>query len=140
MVVSRHFLSETLIDFLKGADPNSTADDDPRLMVVSSGIGVWDATGFTPDSTDPLDQLGIPPGYSEVEVESLLGLGDIEPQRTFSRINVNMLDDDDPYMIMNYAEVEFLLAEALERGIGSGIHRNGRTALQCRCKGCHADV
>ncbi len=32
-----------------------------------------------------------------------------------------MLDDDDPYMIMNYAEVAFLQAEALERGIGSGI-------------------
>lgn len=29
-----------------------------------------------------------------------------------------MLDDGDPYMIMNYAEVEFLLAEAAESGIG----------------------
>ncbi|MBS0000047.1 MAG: SusD/RagB family nutrient-binding outer membrane lipoprotein [Cyclobacteriaceae bacterium] len=112
------FLSATFIDFLKGTDPNSTADDDPRLMVVSSGIGVWDATGYTPTSTDPLDQLGILPGYSQVEVESILGLGSIEPQTTFSRINVNMLDDDDPYMIMNYAEVAFLLAEAAERGIG----------------------
>jgi hypothetical protein len=114
-------LSSTLIDFLKGADPNSTADDDPRLMIMTNGIGVWDATGFTPTSTDPLDQLGVLPGYSEVEVESILGLGDIEPQTTFSRVNVNMLDDDDPYMIMNHAEVEFLLAEALARGIGSGI-------------------
>jgi hypothetical protein len=45
----------------------------------------------------------------------------VNQQATFSRINTLMLQDDDPYMIMNHAEVEFLLAEALERNIGSGI-------------------
>ena len=112
------FLSQTLIDFLKGADPNSAADDDPRLMIFSGGIFKWSAASVDVVDDDPVNQLGIPPGYSQVEVEALLGLGDIEPTETFSRIRWQMLDDDDPYMIMNYAEAEFLLAEAAERGIG----------------------
>ncbi len=121
-VVMNAFLSQTLIDFLKGSDPSSTADDDPRLMVFSGGIAVWSAASWELIDGDPLNQLGIPPGYTEAEVEVMLGLGDIEPQRTFSRINHYMLDDDDPYMIMNYAEVEFLLAEAAERGIGGATN------------------
>ena len=114
------FLSKTLIDFLKGADPNSVADDDPRLMILSGGIARWDASSWTPITTDPLDQRGLPNGFFVSDIEALEG-GPVVLEETFSRINYIMLDDDDPYMIMNYAEVEFLQAEALERGIGSGI-------------------
>ena len=32
-----------------------------------------------------------------------------------------MMQDDEPYQIMNAAETEFLKAEALVRGIGTGI-------------------
>jgi hypothetical protein len=32
-------LLASLIDFLKGTDPASTADDDPRLMILTGGIG-----------------------------------------------------------------------------------------------------
>ena len=39
------FLSKTLVDFLKGPDQATTADDDPRLMIISGGIGTWVATG-----------------------------------------------------------------------------------------------
>ena len=117
---NQSYLSKTLIDFLKGADPNSVADDDPRLMILSGGIAKWDAAAWTPINTDPLAQRGIPNGHSQSDIDALEG----EPvvlEETFSRINFLLLDDDDPYMIMNHAEVEFLLAEALERGIGSGI-------------------
>src|SRR5690606_17662806 len=31
-------LSKPLVDLLKGADPNSAADDDPRLMIISGGV------------------------------------------------------------------------------------------------------
>lgn len=117
---NQSYLSETMINFLKGADLNSVADDDPRLMILSGGIAKWDAASWTPISTEPLEQRGIPNGYSQSDIEALEG-GPVILEETFSRINYLMLDDDDPYMIMNHAEVEFLLAEALERGIGSGI-------------------
>jgi hypothetical protein len=112
-------LSETLVNFLKGSDPNSVADDDPRLMIMSGGIADWTANEWLPIDTDPLNQIGIPPGYSQAETAARLGLPpDFAPYQTFSRMNFLMLQDDDPYMIMNHAEVEFLLAEAAERGIG----------------------
>lgn len=115
------WLSETLINFLKGSDPNSIADDDPRLMILSGGIARWSQSGWEPYDTDPLNQLGVPPGYYQSEVEVILNKPGLIAEETFSRINYLLLDNDDPYMIMNHAEVEFLLAEALERGIGSGI-------------------
>ncbi len=117
---NQSYLSAKLITFLKGTDPNSVADDDPRLMILSGGIAKWDAAGWTPINTDPLDQKGIPNGHSQSAIDALEG-GPVILEETFSRINYLMLDDDDPYMIMNHAEVEFLLAEALETGIGSGI-------------------
>jgi len=114
-------LSETLVNFLKGSDPNSTADDDPRLMIFTNGIGIWTAASWDPDSVKqlPLNQMGFPSGYFQSSVASLNGWpANFLMDTTFSRLNPHMLDDSDPYMIMNYAEVEFLLAEAAERGIG----------------------
>lgn len=111
-------MSKTLIDFLKGADPNSVADDDPRLMILSGGIARWTATEWIPINTDPLQQKGAPNGYNQTEIEDMLGYP-ILMDTAFSRMNYLLLDDADPYMIMNHAEVEFLMAEAIERGIGS---------------------
>jgi len=132
------YLSKTLIDFLKGADPNSAADDDPRLMILTDGIGVWEAASWTPVKQDPVDQMGMPSGYFFDSQAAMLGVTDFLLDTTYSKINPYLLDDSDPYMIMNYAEVEFLLAEAVERGIGSGIsgtaaehYENGvRAAMQ----------
>jgi hypothetical protein len=114
-----NILGEALINFLKGSDPNSTADDDPRLMIFSGGIADWTANDWLPIDTDPLNQRGIPQGYTQSETAAILGLDpNFNPYQTFSRINFLMMQDDDPYMIMAHAEVEFLLAEAAERGIG----------------------
>ncbi|MDO1445076.1 SusD/RagB family nutrient-binding outer membrane lipoprotein [Rhodocytophaga aerolata] len=114
------YLSKTLVDFLKGNDPAIAADDDPRLMIISGGIGNWTATEWTPTTTDPLAQRGMPNGMDQGMLDAAEGK-QVDQAQTFSRINPLMLQDDDPYMIMHHAEVEFLLAEALERGIGTGI-------------------
>jgi hypothetical protein len=121
------YLSKTLVDFLKGADPATAADDDPRLMIISGGIGSWAAAGnsavwtpFGANSTDPLAQKGLPNGYDQGMLDALEGRSVVQVE-TYSRINPKMLDRSEPYQIMNYAEVELLMAEAKERNIGSGI-------------------
>lgn len=110
-------LSKTLIDFLKGSDPGTVADDDPRLMIISGGIGVWTPTDWTPTNVDPLAQKGMPNGKDQTTLEIFEG-GPVVQDVTYSKINVKMLQDDESYMLMNYGEAELLLAEAAERGIG----------------------
>lgn len=114
------FLSKTLIDFLKGANPNSTADDDPRLMIISGGIADWTANEWKPINTDPLAQRGLPNGVDQSILDATEGRP-VNQVQTFSRINFKLLQLDEPFMLMNYGEVELLLAEALERNIGTGI-------------------
>jgi len=114
------YLSATMINWLKGTNPASTADDDPRLMIITGGIGEWTAAAFTPTVLDPLLQKGMPNGYDQAMLDKLEGKT-VDVSKTYSRINVKMLQDSDPYMIMNYGEVELLLAEAIERKIGTGI-------------------
>lgn len=68
------FLSKRLIDFLKGPDTASTADDDPRLMIFTAGIGVWqDEFTFVPIITNPLKQKGMPNGSDQTKLETLEG-------------------------------------------------------------------
>lgn len=118
------FLSKTLIDFLKGPIAGSTADDDPRLMIFSGGIGTWAASGsgsvFTPvpNGTDPLMQKGMPNGNDLNMLRALEGNPTLDVNATYSKINPKLLDRSEPYMLMNYGEVKFLLAEAAQRGIG----------------------
>jgi hypothetical protein len=114
------YLSKTLVDWLKGTDPASVADDDPRLMILSGGIADWSAAEWKPTNTDPLAQKGMPNGYDQGGLDALEGKP-VDQAKTYSRINFLMLQLDEPYMIMNYGEVELLLAEALQRGIGTGI-------------------
>lgn len=115
------YLSKTLVDYLKGANPNSVADDDPRLMIISGGIADWTAAEWKPTNTDPLAQRGIPNGVDQSMLDAAEGRP-VDRAKTFSRINFKLLQLDEPYMFMNYGEVELLLAEALERGIGTGIN------------------
>ena len=142
---NQNFLSRTFVDFLKGANPNDPSDDDPRLMILTDGIGPWPSSGWDTSAklkyvkapgdtvifsykTDPAEQLGMPSGYYADAQAAMLGVTEILVDTTYSRISPYMLDYDDPYMIMNYAEVELLLAEAAERGIGgvtdAAVHYN----------------
>ena len=115
-------MGKTLINWLKGTDQDSTADDDPRLMIFTSGIGVWSINGgastWTPTNTDPLAQKGMPNGYDLGQLAVLEGQNPLNLDATYSKINPKFLDLHDPYMLMNYGEVKLLLAEAAERGIG----------------------
>lgn len=102
-------MSKTMIDFLR--DKN-----DPRLFIYSSGIGPWEG----PFETDPALQKGLPNGEDAESVKILEGTTDaVDVQTTYSRVNVKLLDVDDPVIFMSYAEVEFLLAEAALKGWNS---------------------
>ena len=117
--ITNTFLSKTFVDFLKGPNATSTADDDPRLMIFSGGIYSWTVeSNYTPTTTDPLAQKGMPNGKDLNMLKIIEGNPNLEPVKTYSRINPKLLNRDDPYMLMNYGEVEFLLAEAAQRNIG----------------------
>ena len=122
--LSRHYreqnqattLSKTFIDELMGPDKGSVADDDPRLFVFSQGIA-----GTGGPITDPLLQKGLPNGLDQRMVNQLEGVPDnpgVNVGATYTRINIDFLQFDDPILLMNYAEAALLLAEASERGIG----------------------
>lgn len=113
------YLSKTLVDYLKG-DPTSMADLDPRLMILSGGIATWTANEWIPKNINPLEQKGMPNGLDAGQLDEIEGR-EVDQQETYSRINFLLLQRDDPYMLMNFAEVALLQADALERGIGSGI-------------------
>jgi len=100
-------LSKTLIDELKGAA--GTADDDPRLMIFSGGVN---------GNKDPNVQRGLPNGLDQTMVDALEGHAGVNVSTTFSQLNSKLIQVDDPYLLMGYPEVAFLLAEAGERGIG----------------------
>ena len=114
------YMSQTMINWLKGTDKNSVADDDPRLMIYSGGIADWNTAAFTPypGGLDPLNQVGMPNGKDQAMLDAEAG-HTVIPKETYSKINPLLLRDDSPYRLMDYAEVEFLQAEAIERGIGT---------------------
>lgn len=117
--INNAYLSKTLIDFLKGPLAGSTADDDPRLMIISGGIGPWPSeNGWSPITTNPLDQKGMPNGKDLTMLKEIEGNNNLDPSTTYSRINPKLLNRTEPYMLMNYGEVKLLLAEAAERSIG----------------------
>jgi hypothetical protein len=117
--IANAFLSKTMVDFLKGSNTTSTADDDPRLIIISGGIYTWTSEdNYSPITTDPLKQKGMPNGKDINMLKVIENNPNLDPPTTYSRMNPKFLQRDEPYMLMNYGEVEFLLAEAAERGVG----------------------
>ncbi|OJV19658.1 MAG: hypothetical protein BGO21_21585 [Dyadobacter sp. 50-39] len=121
------YLSATLVNHLKGTNQGVATDDDPRLMIISGGIGSENVI------TDPVKQKGMPNGYDQAMLDKLEGKT-VDVSKTYSRINTKMLQDSDPYMIMNYGEVELLLAEAIERKIGTGISGTAKSHYEAGVK------
>jgi hypothetical protein len=103
---------------LKGPNAGATTDDDPRLMILVGGIGTWTPSSWNPITTDPLKQKGMPNGKNQAMLEAIEGVSPLDLDKTYSKINPLLLDRTEPYMLMNYGEVEFMLAEAAERSIG----------------------
>jgi hypothetical protein len=108
-------LCSTYIDSLKN-------NNDPRLSVM--------AEIFATGSTDPGDQIGLPPGYiiggtnpatDITQRPDYPALG----MEGYSRFNDNILSYTAPNLILTYAESEFLLADAAKRW---GIVTSGTAA------------
>lgn len=114
---SNSFLSKTLVDWLKGTNKGIVDDDDPRLMIFTAGIATWTPTSFTVLNGNPLEQKGMPNGYDQAGLDALEGTT-ADNNTRYSKVNFLMMQDDEPYMLMNYGEVELLLAEAAQRNIG----------------------
>jgi hypothetical protein len=113
-------MSKTMVDWLMGANKADSTDDDPRLMIYCGGIAEWTSSAFIlyPGGKNPLNQVGLPNGVDQAMLNSSAG-GDVDIDQTFTKINPKLLQDDDPYRLMTYSEVEFLMAEAIEKGIGT---------------------
>jgi len=98
-----NMLSKTFVDQLQSTN-------DPRLEVISVR-GPWDG----PWLTDPADQIGMPNGMDVPMLEDMLGKP-LDRENDFSRINPELLDNADPFIIMTHAEIEFLRAEMVMKG------------------------
>lgn len=115
-------LGEAVLDLLKGANPDDVADDDPRLMIISGGIGQWADIEAGTANVNPLDQWGEPPGLNSIRLKEYLGLNPDDPadiQVIFSRLNPKLLDLDETHVLSTYGEVQFELAEIALRNISS---------------------
>lgn len=106
-------ISKTFVDWMKD-------NNDPRLMIVSGGLGDPTADPST-WNTDPAAQRGMPNGYNTTTLPDVLTAeeaAEFAEQRNnmFSMINLKYLDWEDPYLLITYSEVEFMKAEAAVKG------------------------
>jgi hypothetical protein len=94
------YLSEEMVSWMQ-------SNDDPRLPHVGAIFEIGNTSDLT---TDPAQQKGMPAGVTTTELPDDPG--------TYSRINPNLTNLDDPFYLQSYAEVELMLAEAeVEWGI-----------------------
>jgi len=126
--------SKVLVDWLK-------ANNDPRLMIITGGVGSWDDCIVPTPACDqnPANAFGCPNGYDggddapgegtglgikwwcaqDAECSSRWdGVSDIDGD-FFSIVNPKLIDDDEPYVFMTASEVSLLLAEVALRNITS---------------------
>ena len=98
-------ISKTFVDLLKGNSGNF--DLDPRLFKFATPRGTAKASildGSAPESTNPADFSGMPYG-----IPSSLAPSQASSSNFFSK---NILKPDYTEILMEYSEVQFLLAEA----------------------------
>ncbi|WP_215223496.1 SusD/RagB family nutrient-binding outer membrane lipoprotein [Echinicola shivajiensis] len=95
-------LSKTFVDWM-------LAGNDPRLEKLS-----WVRNGGEP--------MGLPNGYDGNTIENFDPLYTTSARRDdYSRINPLFVLRESPMVFQTYAEVEFLIAEAIERGWATGV-------------------
>ena len=100
------------------------ANNDPRLMIVSGGIGSPDLDAASAWKTAVADQEGMPNGYTSSTIKNALSTAKAaeyasftaQANRVFSMLNLKYLDWDDPYLLITYGEVELMNAEAALKG------------------------
>ncbi len=93
--------SKTLIDMMKSRN-------DPRISTISI-LKTGDASAA--------NQKGLPNGLDASTLQALTG--ETGPD-AYSRPNPIVYNSKDPYILLPYAEVEFMKAEAIERGWTTG--------------------
>lgn len=103
--------SKTLIDLMKSRN-------DPRIPTISI-LPSGDATVAS--------QKGLPNGLDVAKLTALTGETNIA---NYSRPNPILYSAVDPYILLPYAEVEFLKAEAIERGWYTGTAATAYAAGQ----------
>lgn len=108
-------ISKTFIDWMKNGN-------DPRLMIISGGVGNPDGDPGAWD-TDPANQAGMPNGYdgetirqAAVDEGLIATVDDYVDNNIFSFINPLLYDFEDPMFLHTYAETELILAEAALKG------------------------
>lgn len=117
------FLSQTLVDCLK-------QQHDPRLG--------WMAQVRLDGNTDPAAQIGMPNGYNQSNNAFDISLAPGYPGaiENYSTIRGDIwLKLDGPTVILSYAQVEFMLAEAVARGwlpgsVSDHYYRGVKAAMQ----------
>lgn len=97
--------SQTFINTMK-------ARNDPRLGQISTVGSVGVGTGTSLGDTTQAAQKGLPNGLDNAPVGTTIG--------QYSVMNILTYQDNSPDIILSYAEVEFLKAEAIERGWYTG--------------------
>lgn len=122
-------LSQTFINELQ-------SHGDPRLPIFST---LWEGNtdqSTLPQTTVPAIQKGLPNGYDEITIKTIIPGWSNEQLKGYSEINRWTIGSvTAPTIFLSYSEVELLLAEAAIRGWGAinaeGHYENGvRAALQ----------
>lgn len=111
------YLAAPFVDYLKAAN-------DPRLPIFA--VRYVGAKGGQEQvaaraSSDPKVQVGMPMGYNDVTITSVLGQYNVASLWDFTQVNLNtVLKLDSPEFHVTYAQTQLLLAEAAVRGWVSG--------------------
>ncbi len=111
------YLAAPFVNYLK-------TNNDPRLGVIA--IRYVGAKGGPEQvasraSTDPAVQVGMPIGYDNITINTVLGQHGVASLWDFSQVNLNtVLKIDAPEFFVTYAQTQLLLAEAVQRGWAPG--------------------
>ncbi|MCF0069859.1 SusD/RagB family nutrient-binding outer membrane lipoprotein [Dyadobacter sp. CY261] len=125
------YLAAPFVNYLK-------ENNDPRLPVFAVRyVGAKGGPEQTASraSSDPKVQIGMPMGYNDVTINSVLAQNGVVSLWDFTQINLTtVLKLDAPEFHITYAQVQLLLAEAAVRGWISG------TAADYYAKGIRANL
>ncbi|QIP15512.1 SusD/RagB family nutrient-binding outer membrane lipoprotein [Spirosoma aureum] len=125
------YLAAPFVNYLK-------ENNDPRLPIFAvryvgakGGQEQVDARA----TSDPKQQIGMPMGYNDVSITTVLAQNGVASLWDFSQVNLTtVLKLDAPEFHITYAQVQLLLAEAAVRGWVSG------TAADYFAKGVRANL
>ncbi|AKD54247.1 SusD/RagB family nutrient-binding outer membrane lipoprotein [Spirosoma radiotolerans] len=111
------YLAAPFVDYLK-------ANNDPRLPIFA--VRYVGAKGGQEQvapraSSDPAVQIGMPMGYNDVSINTVLAQNKVVSLWDFTQVNLTtVLKLDAPEYHLTYAQTQFLLAEAAVRGWVTG--------------------